>query len=110
MRAVVKGTWQYHEEFGQQVAGETISLSLPTEEPDIRRYLASGAIPGVGAVLSGRLVRQFGADVFRVGEDEPERWATVKGMSQNAMKAMQAAIIDLSRPSEGELMDWRTTC
>lgn len=101
MRAVVKGTWQYHEEFGQQVAGKTISLSLPIEEPDIKRYLASGAISGVGAGLSGRLVRQFCADVFRIVEDGPGQWATVKGMTQNAINAMLAAIMDLTRRSEG---------
>jgi hypothetical protein len=66
-----------------RVAGEAISLSLPTEEPDIKRYIASGAIPGVGGILSGRLVRQFGAGVFRVAEDEPEQWATVKGPSRD---------------------------
>ena len=108
MHAVIKGTWQYHEEFGQQVAGERISLSLPTEEPDIKRYLASGAIPGVGAVLSGRLVRQFRADVFRIADGEPEQWAAVKGMTQNAIKAMLAAIENLGRPSDAEVLALQT--
>jgi len=29
LRVVAKGSWQYHEEFGAQVAAETMQLSLP---------------------------------------------------------------------------------
>jgi hypothetical protein len=107
MHAVVEGNWQYHEEFGQQVAIRTIDLSLPTDESDIKRYLGSGAISGVGRILADRLVRQFGTDVFRVVRDAPVQLAAVKRMTQKAIKAMDGAVNDLRRPTEAELMALR---
>ena len=103
MHAVIKGTWQYHEEFGQQVAGHIINLTLPAVEPDFKRYLASGAIPGIGGVLAGRLVRRFGTDALRVAGIQPELLAGVKGMTRGAIEALQAAIRDVSGPSEAEM-------
>lgn len=48
----------------------------------IERYLGSGAIRGVGAALAGRIVRKFKEDTFRIIEEEPERLAEVKGISE----------------------------
>ena len=56
----------------------------------IERYLGSGAIKGVGPSLAGRIVKKFGGDTFRIIEEEPERLAEVKGISER--KAREIAI------------------
>ncbi len=58
--------------------------------PAMQRYLASGAIKGVGAALAERIVSKFGADTFRIMEEEPERLAEIRGISEN--KARQIAL------------------
>ena len=55
----------------------------------IERYLGSGAIHGIGLALAARIVRRFKKDTFRIIEEEPERLAEVKGISQR--KAMEIA-------------------
>lgn len=47
----------------------------------MERYLGSGAIKGIGAALAARIVRKFGDDTLRIIEEEPERLAEVKGIS-----------------------------
>ena len=55
----------------------------------IERYLASGAVKGIGAVMAARIVKRFKKDTFRIIEEEPERLTEVKGISQK--KAMEIA-------------------
>lgn len=61
----------------------------PQGEVAIERYLGSGAIKGIGIALAARIVRRFKADTFRIIEEEPERLAEIKGISQR--KAMEIA-------------------
>ena len=49
----------------------------------IERYLAGGAIKGIGPALAKRIVKKFKADTFRIIEEEPERLAEVKGISES---------------------------
>ncbi len=56
----------------------------------MERYLDSGAIRGVGEALAARIVKKFGDDTFRIIEEEPERLAEVKGISER--KAQEIAI------------------
>ena len=55
----------------------------------MERYLGSGAIKGIGAALAARIVRRFGDDTMRIVEEEPERLAEIKGISEK--KAMEIA-------------------
>ena len=56
----------------------------------IERYLGSGAVKGVGAALAGRIVKKFREDTFRIIEEEPERLAEIKGISER--KAREIAV------------------
>ena len=60
----------------------------------MERYLGSGAIKGVGAALAGRIVRHFGEDTLRVVEDEPERLAEVRGISEKKAREIAAQITE----------------
>lgn len=55
----------------------------------MNRYLGSGAVKGVGAALAGRIVKKFKEDTFRIIEEEPERLAEIKGISER--KAQEIA-------------------
>lgn len=70
-----------HKKFGIQFKFRTASVKQPEGAQAIEKYLASGAIKGIGAVLASRIVKQFGEDSLRIMEEEPERLAQVRGIS-----------------------------
>ncbi len=76
------GTMTEHPVYGEQMAVESYAVKPPEDAAAMERYLGSGAIKGVGAALAARIVRRFKADTFRIIEEEPERLAEVKGISE----------------------------
>ena len=78
-----------HPTYGKQFKVESFEEKAPEDEEAIERYLGSGAIRGIGLALAARIVRRFKADTFRIIEEEPERLAEVKGISER--KAMEIA-------------------
>ena len=71
-----------HSTYGQQFKVESYETKIPEDTIAIERYLGSGAIKGVGAALAARIVRRFGEDTMRILDEEPERLAEVKGISE----------------------------
>ena len=71
-----------HPVYGDQMQVETYELKAPEDSASMERYLGSGAVKGVGTALAARIVRRFKADTFRIIEEEPERLAEVKGISE----------------------------
>jgi exodeoxyribonuclease V alpha subunit len=67
----VRGTWVVHPTFGRQFKVVYFERSLPTTSDAIFRYLASGAIKGVGPVTAERIVERFGEDTLDVLENNP---------------------------------------
>ncbi|HIZ80394.1 MAG TPA: ATP-dependent RecD-like DNA helicase [Candidatus Lachnoclostridium stercorigallinarum] len=82
------GTMTEHPIYGEQLQVESYEIKTPEDADAMERYLASGAIKGVGAALAARIVRRFKADTFRIMEEEPERLAEVKGISEKMAMAI----------------------
>lgn len=78
----VTGEYTEHSVYGQQLKVESCEDIPPEDEKSVERYLASGAIKGIGAALASRIVRRFKADTLRIIEQEPERLAEIKGISR----------------------------
>ena len=78
-----------HPSYGPQFKVQQYSIKAPEDIASIERYLGSGAIKGVGAALAARIVRKFKEDTFRIIEEEPERLAEIKGISER--KAQEIA-------------------
>lgn len=76
------GEYVTHALYGVQLAVSSAEVCAPEDLMSIERYLGSGAIKGVGVALAGRIVRKFKEDTFRIIEEEPERLAEVKGISE----------------------------
>lgn len=83
------GDYTDHPTYGKQFKVESFEEKAPEDEEAIERYLGSRAIRGIGLALAARIVRRFKADTFRIIEEEPERLAEVKGISER--KAMEIA-------------------
>ena len=78
----MEGDYKEHTLYGKQFVIESYELKAPEDTVAIERYLASGAIKGIGAALAARIVRRFKEDTFRIIEEEPERLKEVKGISE----------------------------
>ena len=85
-----EGEYIEHPVYGRQFKIQTYETVTPTDRVGMERYLGSGAIRGVGEALAARIVKKFGDDTFRIIEEEPERLAEVKGISER--KAQEIAI------------------
>ena len=86
----LEGEFVDHPMYGTQLQVKSYELKPPEDIVAIQRYLGSGAIKGIGETMAGRIVAKFGADTFRIMEEEPERLAEIKGISDR--KAREIAI------------------
>lgn len=83
------GDYTDHPTYGTQFKVVSFEEKAPEDQEAIERYLGSGAIKGIGLAMAARIVRRFKEDTFRIIEEEPERLAEVKGISER--KAMEIA-------------------
>ena len=80
------GKWDMHPSFGRQFKADTVRQTLPADTSGILRYLSSGIIKGVRESTAVKIVDAFGANTFDVIENEPERLASIKGISKAKAK------------------------
>ena len=83
-------TYALHPVYGKQWKISEFRIIAPADEVAMERYLASGAIKGIGAAFAAKIVQYFGADTFRIMEEEPERLAELRGISENKARDIAA--------------------
>ncbi len=116
----VTGEWQRHATFGDQFRADSFVRKMPETASAILRYLAGGAIKGIGTALANSIVSVFGDDTLNVIESEPQRLTQIKGISTDkaskisaeyrAQYGLNEAIVFLSKYSvtaNEALMVWR---
>ena len=82
MYITATGEMKVHPLYGEQLLIKEYNLKSPDDEKSIEKYLASGAIKGIGEALAARIVKKFKRDTLRILEEEPERLAEIKGISE----------------------------
>lgn len=88
----VTGEYTVHKLYGTQLQVETSEVCAPEDLVSIERYLGSGAIKGIGAALAGKIVKKFKEDTFRIIEEEPERLAEIKGISERKAREIASQV------------------
>lgn len=86
------GVYTHHPVYGKQFQISSFVEKIPEDTEAMERYLGSGAIKGIGAALAARIVRKFGADTIRIVEEEPERLAEVKGISEKKAREIAGQV------------------
>lgn len=79
---VAQGEYTSHPVYGKQFKISSYQIVPPDDVVSMERYLASGAVKGLGEALAKRIVKMFKEDTYRIIEEEPERLAEVKGISE----------------------------
>ena len=88
----LQGEYTTHKLYGLQFKAEASEVCEPEDLVSIERYLGSGAVKGVGAALAGRIVKKFKQDTFRIIEEEPERLAEIKGISERKAREIATQV------------------
>ncbi len=88
------GQYRLHPTYGQQFQVQSCEMRAPQDAAAFERYLGSGAIKGVGKALAARIVAQFGGDTFRILDQEPERLAEVKGISERMAREISEQVYE----------------
>ena len=90
------GTYVEHATYGQQLKVDSYETKIPEDTIAMERYLGSGAIKGIGAAVAARIVRRFGEDAMRILDEEPERLAEVKGISEAKAREIAQQVAEKS--------------
>lgn len=83
------GEWANHPSYGRQFKALSYERVLPATNEAVERYLASGALKGIGPSLANKIVEAYGLDTLQIIENEPQKLAKIKGISLS--KAMKIA-------------------
>ncbi|MGN0418762.1 SF1B family DNA helicase RecD2 [Anaerostipes faecalis] len=86
----MEGEYVDHPVHGPQFQMKTYEITAPDDIHSMERYLGSGAIKGVGPATAKKIVKKFKMDTFRIIEEEPERLAEIKGITDK--KAQMIAV------------------
>jgi exodeoxyribonuclease V alpha subunit len=87
----VEGVWEYDPRYGHQLHVTSFNQRLPTSTEGIIRYLSSGLIKGIGPKKARTLVEHFGEQTLAIIEQQPERLAEVRGLSEKDRTRIIAA-------------------
>lgn len=90
----LKGSFVDHPVYGHQLKVESCQVVTPEDEVSMQHYLGSGAIKGIGEALAAKIVRKFGKETFRIIEEEPERLAEIKGISERKAREIALQMIE----------------
>jgi exodeoxyribonuclease V alpha subunit len=94
------GEWVEHSRFGRQFKAAACRRMAPSTVKGIERFLASGAIRGIGPATAARLVARFGERTLEMLENYPHRLTEVAGIG-----AKKAAVIRASFAERSELRE-----
>lgn len=105
-RVKLSGEWTTHPAYGEQFRVRLCRTLPPDSREGLVRYLASGAVPGVGPVTAGRIVDTLGLDALDIIDRSPEALLRVEGIgaarafqigqSLSEQRGMQEAMVFLS--------------
>ena len=83
------GKFVTHQEYGRQFKIETFEKIMPKTIASLERYLANGAIKGIGPATAKKIIDKFGEETISVFKFEPIKLASIKGITE--AKAIQMA-------------------
>ena len=85
------GDWTQHARFGRQFSITAYQSVKPGSAEGIERFLASGAIKGIGKAMASRIVEHFGKEALEILGESPERLAEISGIGAKKAKSIGEA-------------------
>ena len=91
---IAEGEYVNHPQYDIQFKFSSCEIQMPKDTLGIERYLGSGIIKGIGAVLAKKIVKKFKDDTLRIIEEEPERLAEISGISERKAQAIATSYME----------------
>lgn len=91
---IAEGEYVNHPQYDIQFKFTSCEIQMPKDTEGIERYLGSGIVKGIGAVLAKRIVKKFKDDTLRIIEQEPERLAEINGISARKAQAIAVSYME----------------
>jgi len=88
---MLEGDWKTHPSYGEQFVFASHQEVMPTSAEGIEGFLSSGLLKGIGKKTAQIIVRKFGADTFRIIEEEPHRLTEVSGIGEKKAECIAEA-------------------
>lgn len=82
---LLRGCWERHPRFGMQFKCSTLENTKPEESEEIKLFLASGLIDGIGPSMAGRIVDHFGRKTLDVFENRIDDLRQVPGIGRKTL-------------------------
>jgi len=87
----IKGTWETHPRYGQQLKIQSYEVTLPASVDGIKNYLRSGFIRGIGPAMADKLVNHFKEHTLEVIEKNPSKLLEVSGIGRSKAASITQA-------------------
>ncbi len=88
------GAFETHPSYGRQFRVEYYEKQMPKSREAMYKYLASGAIPGVGKITAKKIVDLFGEETFDVLESHPEYLTDIPGITPKKARKINEAFAE----------------
>lgn len=100
----IEGEWVKHPKFGQQFKATTYKTVAPTEISGIEKFLASGAINGIGPAMAKKIVAEFGEKTLEIIAKSPNELLKVPGIGKKTTEKISTSYLEQSELTE--IMVW----
>lgn len=82
---LLRGCWERHPRFGMQFKCSSLENTKPEESEEIKQFLASGLIDGIGPSMAGRIVDHFDRKTLDVFENRIDDLRQVPGIGRKTL-------------------------
>ena len=100
----IEGEWVKHPKFGQQFKATTYKTVAPTEISGIEKFLASGAINGIGPAMAKKIVAELGEKTLEIIAKSPNELLKVPGIGKKTAEKISTSYLEQSELTE--IMVW----
>lgn len=100
----IEGEWVKHPKFGQQFKATTYKTVAPTEISGIEKFLASGAINGIGPAMAKKIISEFGEKTLEIIAKSPNELLKVPGIGKKTAEKISTSYLEQSELTE--IMVW----
>lgn len=92
----LEGVWGEHAKFGRQFKAEQCRAIKPSSVDGVERFLASGAVKGIGKTMASRIVEYFGIETLDVLALSPHRLTEIAGIGRKKADAIGMSYAELA--------------
>lgn len=84
-----EGDWTTHPTYGKQMKASAVFEVPPNTKEGLRAYLSSSFFPGIGPVISQKIIVYFKDDVIRIFNEEIDKLLLVPGISPRKLEGIK---------------------